>query len=177
MHPTARIAAPPTSLVSVSVFLVSKLPACGLNVLPILAFVLNPHLPTRPAGKLFAWNSIKSERARRKCCFAPIVLAWFLLFLGVCLLAVLFLAFLSSLWAFGPVQLSHWEVLGFSAIGDLMILSLSLYKFPHLLQRNEWLDQNKDMYLIFCLFLQSRCLPLLNFEGVIWKIIKLTAKH
>ena len=89
VQPTPSIAALPTSLVSVSMFLASKLPACGLNVLPILAFVLNPHLPTRPAGKLFAWNLVKSEQARRKCCFAPIVLAWLLLFLGVYLLAVL----------------------------------------------------------------------------------------
>lgn len=51
VQPTPSIASRPSSLVSVSVFLVWTVPVCGLKVLPILAFVWNQHLPTCPVDK------------------------------------------------------------------------------------------------------------------------------
>lgn len=99
--PTPSIAAQPTSLVSVSVFLVWKLPACGLKVLPILTFVLSPHLPTHPTGKDVLHGSWLKANKPEGNAFPPTVLAWSPLFIGAYLLAMLFLAFLFFQWTFG----------------------------------------------------------------------------
>lgn len=152
---------------SVSLFLVWKLPACGLKIAPNFSICFEPTSAHSFCRQSCLQGLIESEPARRKALLSPhcasvIFPLWrcpFACSVTLCF-SVLSVDFLT-------VQLSHWEVFWF-------VPPLTRW-FSHLPQRNEWLNQTEDTCLIILLALAEQMPSITEFWGSYLENNKITA--